>query len=123
MNADASAMVLRVRGVEPGDAEAVSMLLEALGYPCTVVEAHARIAHFREEDRQFLFLAERDGEPAGLAAMKLNYSLTRGACCARWKRWRAAMARCVWKSRAIPRAPARMPSITRAVTAMAPATS
>jgi GNAT superfamily N-acetyltransferase len=83
MNVDASAMVLRVRGVEPGDAEAVAALLEALGYPCTVVEARARIAHFREESRQFLLIAERDGAPAGLAAMKLNYSLTRGADVAR----------------------------------------
>ena len=83
MHADASATTLRVRGVEPGDAEAVAALLEALGYPCTLAEATARIAHFREEARQFLLLAERDGAPAGLAAMKLNYSLTRGADVAR----------------------------------------
>ncbi|KGQ20011.1 putative acetyltransferase [Lysobacter dokdonensis DS-58] len=83
MTADASAMTLRVRGVEPGDADAVADLLEALGYPCTKAEAKARVAHFREEARQFLVLAERDGEPAGLAAMQLNYSLTRGADVAR----------------------------------------
>jgi len=76
-------MTLRVRGVEPGDAAAVAALLEVLGYPCTTEEASARIAHFREEPRQFLLLAERDGQPAGLAAMKLNYSLTRGADVAR----------------------------------------
>ena len=64
MNAEASAMVLRVRGVEPGDAEAVAALLEALGYPCTHAEARARIAHFREESRQFLLLAEIYGSPS-----------------------------------------------------------
>ena len=33
--ADASGAIVRVRGVEPGDAEAVATLLDALGYPCT----------------------------------------------------------------------------------------
>jgi GNAT superfamily N-acetyltransferase len=83
VEAAASAVTVRVRGVEPGDADAVSALLEVLGYPCTPDEARERIAQFREEARQFLVIAERDGEPAGLAAMKLNYSLTRGADVAR----------------------------------------
>jgi GNAT superfamily N-acetyltransferase len=84
MSADASAAILRVRGVEPADAASVGTLLEALGYPCTEDEALERIAHFRDDARQFLLLAERDGgEPCGLAAVKLNYSLTRGADVAR----------------------------------------
>ena len=83
MEAVASTSMVRVRGVEPGDAEAVATLLEVLGYPCTTGEATARIAQFREEQRQFLLLAEHGGHPAGLLAMKLNYSLTRGADVAR----------------------------------------
>ena len=83
MEADASAIVLRVRGVEPGDAEAVATLLDALGYPCGVDEARARIAEFRETPRQFLLIAESNGTPAGFAAMMLNYSITRGANVAR----------------------------------------
>jgi len=81
--AHASETVVRVRGVEPGDAAAVATLLDVLGYPCTESEARERIAQFREESRQFLVIAEADGTPAGLAAMKLNYSLTRGADVAR----------------------------------------
>jgi len=81
--AHASETVVRVRGVEPGDAASVATLLDVLGYPCTEAEARERIAHFREEPRQFLLIAEADGQPAGLAAMKLNYSLTRGADVAR----------------------------------------
>ena len=81
--AHASETIIRVRGVEPGDAASVATLLDALGYPCTETEARERIAHFREEARQFLLIAEADGLPAGLAAMKLNYSLTRGADVAR----------------------------------------
>ena len=42
-----------------------------------------RIAHFRDDPRQFLLLAERDGAACGLVAMKLHYSLTRGADVAR----------------------------------------
>jgi GNAT superfamily N-acetyltransferase len=74
---------IRVRGVEATDAAAVGALLDVLGYPCTEAEAVDRIAHYRTDDRQFLLLAERDGTPAGLAAVKLNYSLTRGADVAR----------------------------------------
>ena len=81
--ADASGAIVRVRGVEPGDAEAVAMLLDALGYPCTQADAIDRIERFREDPRQFLLLAERDGTPCGLAAVKLHYSLTRGADVAR----------------------------------------
>ena len=81
--ADASGPIVRVRGVEPGDAAAVGQLLDALGYPCTEAEAVDRIAHYRTDDRQFLLLAERDGVACGLAAVKLNYSLTRGADVAR----------------------------------------
>ena len=81
--AHASETIIRVRGVEPGDAASVATLLDVLGYPCTEAEATERIAHFREEPRQFLLIAEADGQPAGLAAMKLNYSLTRGADVAR----------------------------------------
>ena len=61
MSADASAAILRVRGVESADAASVGTLLEALGYPCTEDEALERIAHFRDDARQFLLLAERDG--------------------------------------------------------------
>jgi GNAT superfamily N-acetyltransferase len=82
--ADASGTILRVRGVEAGDASAVAALLEELGYPCTEAEATERIAHFRDDARQFLLLAQHDGgQPCGLAAVKLNYSLTRGADVAR----------------------------------------
>ena len=81
--ADASGPVIRVRGVEPADAGAVAALLDALGYPCTEAEASERIDRVREAPRQFLLIAEADGQPAGLAAMKLNYSLTRGADVAR----------------------------------------
>ena len=81
--ADASGPVIRVRGVEPGDAAAVATLLDALGYPCTEAEAAERIGRVREAPRQFLLLAEADAQPAGLAAMKLDYSLTRGADVAR----------------------------------------
>ena len=81
--AHASETIIRVRGVEPGDAASVATLLDVLGYPCTEAEARERIAHFREESRQFLLIAEADAHPAGLAAMKLNYSLTRGADVAR----------------------------------------
>jgi GNAT superfamily N-acetyltransferase len=84
MAADASAPILRVRGVEPADAAAVGTLLETLGYPCTEAEAIERIARFRDDAHQFLLIAERDGGPAcGLVAMKLNYSITRGADVAR----------------------------------------
>jgi GNAT superfamily N-acetyltransferase len=82
MEADA-AVTLRVRGVGPDDSQAVATLLDVLGYPCTAEDATARIAHCREEPRQFLVLCECNGEPAGLAAMKLNYSITRGADVAR----------------------------------------
>ena len=82
MEADA-AVTLRVRGVGPDDAKAVAALLDVLGYPCTAEEATTRIAACREEPRQFLVLCECNGEPAGLAAMKLNYSITRGADVAR----------------------------------------
>jgi GNAT superfamily N-acetyltransferase len=82
--ADASLPVVRVRGVGPDDAAAVGALLDALGYPCTETEAAQRIAHFRNDARQFLLLAERDGGgPCGLAAVQLSYSLTRGADVAR----------------------------------------
>ncbi|BCT91877.1 N-acetyltransferase GCN5 [Lysobacter helvus] len=81
--ADASGATIRVRGVEATDAAAVGTLLDVLGYPCTEAEAVGRIAHYRTDDRQFLLLAERDGTPCGLAAVKLNYSLTRGADVAR----------------------------------------
>jgi GNAT superfamily N-acetyltransferase len=81
--ADASGSIVRVRGVGPDDAASVATLLEQLGYPCTQAEATERIAQFRDEARQFLLLAERDGQACGLAAVKLNYSLTRGADVAR----------------------------------------
>jgi GNAT superfamily N-acetyltransferase len=83
--ADASATVIpvRVRGVEFADAAAVGILLEALGYPCTEAEAADRIARFRDDARQFLLLAEHEGTPSGLIALKLHYSLTRGASVAR----------------------------------------
>jgi GNAT superfamily N-acetyltransferase len=42
-----------------------------------------RLEHFREDPRQFLLLALSNGTPCGLVAMKLNYSLTRGADVAR----------------------------------------
>jgi len=83
MDVVASASSVRVRGVEPTDAAAVGTLLDALGYPCTEAEAIDRIAQFRDDARQFLLLAERDGLPVGLVALKLNYSLTRGADVAR----------------------------------------
>ena len=81
--ADASGTFIGVRGVEPGDAADVAALLDALGYPCSEAEATERIEHFREDPRQFLLLALSNGTPCGLVAMKLNYSLTRGADVAR----------------------------------------
>ena len=75
----ASEIFIGVRGVEPDDAAAVAALLDVLGYPCTEAEARERIAHFREDARQFLLLAMSNGTACGLVAMKLNYSLTRGA--------------------------------------------
>jgi GNAT superfamily N-acetyltransferase len=81
--ADASGTFIGVRGVEPGDAAAVAALLDALGYPCSEAEATERLEHFREDPRQFLLLALSNGTPCGLVAMKLNYSLTRGADVAR----------------------------------------
>jgi GNAT superfamily N-acetyltransferase len=80
---DAPGRELRVRGVEPRDAAAVAQLLEALGYPCTETDAIERIARFRDEERQFLLLAEDGADACGLAAVQLSYSLTRGADVAR----------------------------------------
>lgn len=69
----------RVRAVEPGDASDVAALLQELGYPCSRDEAIERIAHFRDDPRQHLLLAELEGVACGLAALQLSYSLTRGA--------------------------------------------
>src|SRR4249919_3214269 len=143
--ADASGTFIGVRGVEPGDAAAVAALLDALGYPCSEAEATERLEHFREDPRQFLLLALSNGTPCGLVAMKLNYSLTRGADVARItalvvspdahgqgigrrllgrsRRWPVAIGRCAWKSPAILRVPGRTPSTTRAAIATARATS
>ena len=74
---------LRVRAAELGDASDVAALLDALGYPCDRDEAIERIGHFRHDPRQHLLLAELDGAACGLAALQLNYSVTRGADVAR----------------------------------------
>ena len=73
----------RVRAVEAGDAGDLAGLLQALGYPCSQDEALERIAHCQEVPGLHLLLAELEGMACGLAALQLNYSLTRGADVAR----------------------------------------
>jgi GNAT superfamily N-acetyltransferase len=81
--AGSAALVPRIRAAEAGDAADVASLLEALGYPCSLDEARERIAHFADDPRQSLLLAELEGIACGMAALQLNYSVTRGADVAR----------------------------------------
>jgi GNAT superfamily N-acetyltransferase len=73
----------RIRAVEAGDAGDVAQLLQARGDPSSPAEAHERNAHFEDAPRQHLLLAELEGVACGLAALQLDYSLTRGADVAR----------------------------------------
>jgi len=81
--AASASLTPRIRAVEAGDAGDVADLLQALGYPCSRDEALERIAHFHDDPHQHLLLAELEGVACGLAALQLNYSLTRGAHVAR----------------------------------------
>jgi GNAT superfamily N-acetyltransferase len=73
----------RIRAAAIGDASDVARLLEALGYPCDRSDAAERIAVVLGDPRQHLLLAELEGVACGLAALQLDYSLTRGADVAR----------------------------------------
>lgn len=81
--AASASLTPRVRAVEAGDAGDVAGLLQTLGYPCSHGEALERIARLQEDPGQHLLLAELEGVACGLAALQLNYSLTRGADVAR----------------------------------------
>jgi GNAT superfamily N-acetyltransferase len=61
------------------DAGAVAQLLTTLGYPCTREEALTRLAAFRDEPDQELWLAFRDGQAVGLLALQFFYYLPLGA--------------------------------------------
>ena len=75
----AEARAPRIRAAATGDASDVALLLEALGYPCSRDEAAERIAVVLGDPRQYLLLAEVDGETRGLVALDIRYSLARGA--------------------------------------------
>ena len=81
--AASASLTPRVRAVGRGDAGDVAELLQALGYPCSCEEALERIAHFEDDPHQHLLLADLEGVACGLAALQLDYSLTRGADVAR----------------------------------------
>jgi GNAT superfamily N-acetyltransferase len=61
------------------DAGAVALLLTTLGYPCTHEDALTRLASFRDEPDQELWLAFRDGQAVGLLALQFFYYLPLGA--------------------------------------------
>lgn len=62
-----------IRDAGEGDAAAIAELLTELGYPSSAEEVEGRVARFGEADR--LFLAEVEGEVAGLAGIHVSPSL------------------------------------------------
>ncbi|MEP6633582.1 MAG: GNAT family N-acetyltransferase [Luteimonas sp.] len=68
----------RMRAAVTGDADDVAHLLDALGYPCSRVEASERIAHTLHDPRQALLIADIGGEACGLVALQTLYSVVHG---------------------------------------------
>jgi GNAT superfamily N-acetyltransferase len=63
---------LALREARPEDADAVAALLGELGYPSTADQAFERIARIAHDPSTLLFVAELDGEVAGLAGLHLQ---------------------------------------------------
>ena len=76
--ASSSAQVY-IRPAVPEDAPGVSILLEALGYPCTPDEAAIRLVNLREEPEQQLWIALEHGEAIAMIAIDIRYYLPLGA--------------------------------------------
>ena len=64
-----------LQGATDQDADAVAQLLTTLGYPCTRDDALVRLANFRKDPNQELWLAFRDGQAVGLSALQFFYYL------------------------------------------------
>lgn len=77
-------MRLTVRAAAPADADAVAHLLATLtGEPVTPAQAAERLAAVGATGMDAVFLAERDGQPVGLAALHWAPQLHRPALGAR----------------------------------------
>ncbi|GAB3735097.1 hypothetical protein GCM10028862_18610 [Luteimonas pelagia] len=68
-----------LRAAMPADGDDVAGLLGALGYPCDVREAVARIATVAADPRQVLVVAVERGRVRAMLALHTMYSLARGA--------------------------------------------
>ena len=69
---------LDLRNASPADADNVSALLNALGYPCDMPDAMERIGNILGNDRQALILARHAGVVCGLVALDFMYYLPLG---------------------------------------------
>ncbi len=64
--------------IDPTHDAVLAELIQALDYPCSVVEASERIEEVIADPTQQLFVAMLDGKPAGLLGLQLMYSLALG---------------------------------------------
>ncbi len=68
-----------LRRARPEDAERISTLLEALGYPCTAADACVRLQALADDTAQQLIVADWHGDLLGMVAIDLMYYLPLGA--------------------------------------------
>jgi GNAT superfamily N-acetyltransferase len=62
---------LRIRDAQPADAAAIAALLGELGYPADPLRVERRLRRISNDADSRLFVAELDGEVAGLAGLHL----------------------------------------------------
>jgi len=67
-----------IRRAEPADAAVIAELLSVLGYPAAVDETRGRMEQL-DQDGQSLFVAELEGELAGIAVMQVYPVLVQDA--------------------------------------------
>jgi N-acetylglutamate synthase-like GNAT family acetyltransferase len=60
-----------IRDARPGDAEAIAALLGELGYPSDGAAVRRRLGRIRSDASSRLFVAETDGDIAGLAGLQV----------------------------------------------------
>ena len=68
----------RIRRAGPADAAFIAELVAQLGYPAAVDETRGRMERL-DQDGQILFVAELDGELAGIAALQIYPVLVQDA--------------------------------------------
>ena len=68
----------RIRRAGPADAAFIAELIAQLGYPAAVDETRGRMERL-DQDGQILFVAELDGELAGIAALQIYPVLVQDA--------------------------------------------